>query len=317
MKSVALVGMGDTWELALDADVDEIWTINYYYEMPGIVPDRVFDIHDLYWYRDSADKIPKHKYHWLNHLMKEKDFRFYAPLEYPDVPGAEVYPIHEVAADLLSGFWRATDDDYILVNQFFTSSFDYIMALAIHEGFERIELYGWSMGWFNSSETEYKYQLPGLAFWTGLALGRGINVILDKDVDVFKSRMYCFGGYDMVTRQTLETFRKAWEFKLQERQAQFHTAQGTFKTFMELAQQNPEKEAYRNSLKAKQIEVNEAFKNLIHAEGALGMVEHLIKDVDLEETDVEIESHMIGIMGQLELDGRGGKEKWEKLVAEV
>jgi len=309
MKSVALVGMGDTWQLALDAEVDEVWTINYYNEMPGIVPDRVFDIHDLYWYRDSADKIPKHKKHWEEHLLKEKPFRFYAPLEYPDIPGVEVYPIHDVADNLLSNFWRGTVDKYEMINKFFTSSFDYIMALAIHEGFERIELYGWSMGWFNSSETEYRYQLPGLAFWNGMALGRGINVIVDKDVDVFKSRMYCYGGYDMVTRQTLETFAKAWEIKLQERQAEFHTAQGTFKTYLGLLNENPKNEAYQNSAKSKQVEVNDAFKNLIHAEGALGMVEHLIKAVDLEETDVDIQSRMQGVVGKLEFDGKFEAQK--------
>jgi len=309
MKSVALVGMGDTWSLVLDADVDETWSINYFYEMPGIELDRVFDIHNLHWYRDNVGKIPLHKHHWFKHLLEEKPFRFYAPLEYPEVPGLEVYPIREVAADLLSGFWRGTVDNHVLINKFFTSSFDYVMALAIHEGFERIELYGWSMGWFNSSETEYRYQLPGLAFWTGIALGRGITVLVDNEVDIFKSRMYCYGGYDMVTRQTLETFARAWELKLQECSATFHTTKGTFKTYMELAEANPDITEYQNNIKAKKTELNEAFKNLMHAEGALGMVDHLIKNVDLEETDVEIESNMLGVIGKLDFDSRGGKDK--------
>ena len=143
-----------------------------------------------------------------------------------------------------------------------------------------------------------------------MALGKGINVILDKKVDTFKSRMYCYGGYDMVTRQTLETFTRAWELKLQERSAEFQTIQGALKTYSELVETNPDNEEYQSAVKAKKQELNEAFKNLAHAEGALGMVDHLIKSVDLVETDVDIESNMLCVTGKLDFDSRGGKDKY-------
>ena len=99
MDSVALVGMGQSWREAINSKADEIWGINYIYELlenePEFHVDRVFDIHELGFYRDSMDKVEKHKKHW-EHLTHEKPFRFYAPLMYDEVPGMEVYPIWDV-----------------------------------------------------------------------------------------------------------------------------------------------------------------------------------------------------------------------------
>ena len=33
MDSIAIVGMGQSWQEALECDVDEIWGINYIYEL--------------------------------------------------------------------------------------------------------------------------------------------------------------------------------------------------------------------------------------------------------------------------------------------
>ena len=127
---IAVVGMGPSWNTVLDRqdEYDEIWTINYYYEMKGLKPDRVYDIHDLYFYRDSMDKVEKHAFHWEEHLLKEKDFRFFAPLPYPEVPDLEVYPMDRVMP-LLKDFHRMTEDGVEFVKMW-TSSLDYLMSAA-------------------------------------------------------------------------------------------------------------------------------------------------------------------------------------------
>ena len=62
----------------------------------------------------------------------------------------------------------------------FTNTLDYMIAYAIYKGFKIIDIYGVTMG----SAYEYKFQKPGLEFWVGYALGRGvkINIFGDKGV---------------------------------------------------------------------------------------------------------------------------------------
>jgi hypothetical protein len=58
--------------------------------------------------------------------------------------------------------------------RYFTSSAPFMIALAIHEGYERIEIYGFEM----SSREEYAYQKPCMEFWLGVAMGKDIEVYL-------------------------------------------------------------------------------------------------------------------------------------------
>ena len=57
MNSIAIIGMGPSWKEALHSKADENWGINYIYELteeePDLRVDRVFDIHELYFYKDS------------------------------------------------------------------------------------------------------------------------------------------------------------------------------------------------------------------------------------------------------------------------
>jgi len=306
MNSIAIIGMGPSWKEALHSKADENWGINYIYELteeePDLRVDRVFDIHELYFYKDSIDKVDKHQKHW-DFLTSEKPFRFYAPLEYPEVPDAEVYPIKEVMK-LADGFGRYTDDDgNVKKARLFTSSFDYLMGLAIYELLDgkahvhgegkRVECYGWSMGWFNASETEYRYQLPGTAHWIGIALGRGIEVVLDKETSIFKSKMYTYEGASMITRQTLEAFSQAWKMQIQGSQAKFHAAQANYATAEKHLENHPHNKVYKKELIAAQHDVNEAWKELLQRETAIHVIDNLIEHVDTAEMNVDLTSRLI------------------------
>jgi len=55
---------------------------------------------------------------------------------------------------------------------YFSNTVDYTLAMAIYEGFKEIDLYGVNM----AVDSEYAYQKPGVDFWCGVALGKGIKV---------------------------------------------------------------------------------------------------------------------------------------------
>lgn len=289
---LALVGMAPSRSEILDEQdaFDEIWTINYWYKfIPELNPDRVFDMHDLYFYRDSAAQVERNKKHW-EYIQSEKNHRFIAPLEYGGL--AEKYPLDKVAP-LITNFHRKPDE-YI---KMWASSFDYLMSLAIAEEWDEIHLYGWQMGWgTKGSETEYIYQLPGMAFWTGYAVSRGIDVWVDGKTPLFKAKMYTYNGGSMITRQTLESFKKAYNLQLEQAQAKFHKKQGELETFIELYKENPNNQAYKNSVESKQKEMSDAYMDVVRTETALNTVINFIENVDMEETNTEIESRLIKII---------------------
>ena len=55
---------------------------------------------------------------------------------------------------------------------YFTNTVDFALALSIYEGFKQIDIYAVTM----QQGGEYAYQKPGVEFWIGQALGRGIKV---------------------------------------------------------------------------------------------------------------------------------------------
>lgn len=82
---------------------------------------------------------------------------FYMYEAMPEVfPNSVTYPYEEVSRS---------------VTPYLESSMAYMLALAIHEGFDEIGLYGMQVAMWD----EYRYQRPNLEYLIGLAQGRGIK----------------------------------------------------------------------------------------------------------------------------------------------
>jgi hypothetical protein len=86
---------------------------------------------------------------------------------------------------------------------YFQSSVDFMLAMAIYEGYEEIYLYGVDM----SVAGEYETQKPSGSFWLGVAKGRGINIFLPDNCDLLKS--YFRYGYEDEKRETFIVKAKA------------------------------------------------------------------------------------------------------------
>lgn len=75
---------------------------------------------------------------------------------------------------------------------YFTNTVDYAIALAIHNGFKEINLYGVNM----ANGTEYAYQKSGVEYWLGQAMGRGIKVTTNGLLStILKTRDGLLYGY--------------------------------------------------------------------------------------------------------------------------
>jgi hypothetical protein len=190
MKSVALVGFSEkTMKFCLTSKADELWTLNHVYVIKDFPPvNRLFELHKKYWY--LRKEVPRSVAY--NEWLKEKHpFPIYMHRKRKEVPSSEKYPLKAVIEDCLSGLVEQDVNRKETVRKYFTSTFAYMMAMAIYEKFDVIELYGIDM----ENNTEYGYQRPCGEFWIGLAVGRGIKVILQEPCQLCDATLY---GYETV-----------------------------------------------------------------------------------------------------------------------
>ena len=182
-KTVAMVGMATaTCALAPYKDKDvEIWALNEMHAFPWLTrATRWFQIHhSTLWKRDIAKRNVHGHREWLQE--NPLDIPIYMQYYQEEVPGSVEYPLRDVCAKFFKNIRRG--DAKI---KYFTSTLAYMMGIALLDGFERIELYGFEM----SSSDEYVEQKGCAEFWIGLAMGLGIEIYLPPRCILMWSNLY-------------------------------------------------------------------------------------------------------------------------------
>lgn len=179
MRTVAIIGKApsvsaiapsvERWGCNdLPAQRDEGWAFDAW--------DRWFDVH-------TEGHIRKHRpAAWDWYRTRGSVRPIYLLTATPVIPGSRPYPFATIQAAFAWGGG---------VEEFFTSSVDYMLALAIHERVDRIALHGVDL-WAASHERGT--QRNGAHYWIGIARGRGIEVVIPDHSSLCKiERMYgCF-----------------------------------------------------------------------------------------------------------------------------
>lgn len=102
-------------------------------------------------------------YHWYRKQTKP----IYLQRQQPDIPASLAFPRTAVQE-----FFPAP------MNRYFTCSGAWLIALAIMEGFERIELWGYEI---RVTKPAYAWERPNVFFWIEEARKRGIEVWLPPE----------------------------------------------------------------------------------------------------------------------------------------
>ena len=138
----------------------EIWNLNmsnrmgFTHDQDGRYrSDRHFDLHPLS--VQSQDDMA-----WIHCCPVP----LYLTEPYLENPNVVVYPLSEVQAHY---------QEYC-ARPYFASSFAYMLALAMHEGYQTIGLFGCDLDWGRERMVEH----GNLAFWVGLARGLGHTVMV-------------------------------------------------------------------------------------------------------------------------------------------
>lgn len=156
-----IIGKGKGWE---DAPLDgESWGITQLILRRPV--SRVVDMNDYALWGEREAKEAR--------LARQEALRL--DVEYVDLHN---YPLNAV----IDRF--GTD--------YFSSTVDYAIALALYEGQTEIDLYGVNM----ANHGEYSYQKPGADFWCGVAIGVGAKVrIHGKWSSLMRTRDNLLYGY--------------------------------------------------------------------------------------------------------------------------
>ena len=212
MRTVALVGFAsNTRHLAYDLPGHiEMWTLNrgWHFADKFTRIDRLFEMHDLAYLQDPNNSDTREtrrigdKAHW-DWLQERHDYPLYCLDAYSEIPNAIRYPLESVSLDVYRHIWRGGER-----LELFTSSFDYMLALSIYEGYNRVLVFGFEM----ATGTEYSYQRDAMLLLVGTANGRGIDVVIPEQSGLIpRMKLYGYEGAQMISRQTLDAYKRQAE----------------------------------------------------------------------------------------------------------
>jgi hypothetical protein len=187
VKKVALLGHSPSTreEAPFDNPSYECWTMNDAQGfLKGRRADRWFEIHIEEIWREPSRRSGNYL-EWLRQFAGP----IYMDRHYDEFPASVAYPFEEMFAKYGRGV--------------FGSSFSYLIALAVEEGFTTIEMYGCDL----SSESEYKKQRESTAFWIGYCRGKGIEFVLPKATPILCAQPYGRGVQAVpgLTEETINT----------------------------------------------------------------------------------------------------------------
>lgn len=267
MKSVAIVGANElTQHYGLNAETDEVWALGSVYNtFPVQFMTRYFELHPR-WMLESDKYKP-------GHLEKVEE------LLAPRVPvvWARDYPLR-AAFRLCDPFTRGG-----IKQRVFRSTIDFLIAAALVEDFERIELYGIDMG----SSTEHKYQVPSASFWIGLATGRGVEVELPEETTLLRGKVYAYElGAQMISRTNAEQELIDYQNAESDAQQRVNFLNGVAAERQQKAQAattQAEQEQAVESMQEIATALEYAQRDLYVAHGARQSMERLIAKFDMEE----------------------------------
>jgi len=163
-RSVTILGFfQDRREAPLDTT--EVWG-SMYEAYDDLRWTRWFEMHQL----DFLRRWRPNHVAWLAKQSRP----IYMLEAYPEIPAAVAYPRQEVNAALGRRFGFSHD--------YFTSSFSYMLALALHEHFGAVGLYGVGL----IEDGECLYERAGLEYLIGMAQGAGVKVTMGKGTPILR-----------------------------------------------------------------------------------------------------------------------------------
>lgn len=210
-KKVAILGtVPHKLKAPFDNQEFEIWAIAHAClgdPLPRV--DRIFEVH-------KWDEVVK----WGSPQAWAK---------HPNIPVYLIEPREDVPNSFPFPFKELEDKFQIFEHRkecYFTNSISEMVALALHEDFEEIHIYGVNM----SHSSEYEFQKPSCEYFLGLAKGLGKKIYVPSESDLCKS-YFIYGRDEEKQTETLKKLEDRRGF-LTNMQAQYSNNQAIARDMM-------------------------------------------------------------------------------------
>lgn len=284
-KAVAMVGFSSRHRLLTPFDDPNIsiWGLNRLHQQDWFKRgDVMFQIHPIKYLQECVglSEGDREHYDWLT---QEHPFPIYCQKKYAEFPSSVEYPIKEMRSKF---------------GDFYTSTLAYMMALAIDQGYNHFELYGFDM----EAETEYKHQRDSAEYFIGLAEGMGLDVFLPQNSALLK------GGLGMYAYETTEVgFRQLLEGRKLQLDTQQKTASNTYNILLG-------KENKLAELAEKYPDLKEALTGVVDEREKQGWMINTINGArqEIEEVIRLFDNHYNDLNRELESGGEDGEESTDE-----
>lgn len=176
MRTVRILGTaGNLPDIPETPNGVEVWACNdpKSYQKFTLLPcqdyTRWFNLHS----RAHMEAAYPRGFKWL--LSQNGSKPFYTIKFWSDIPGCVEFP-----RQLIQETFATSKGP----NRYFTCSVTWLLAFAILEGFERIELWGFRLRDKPDRGHEcYKFERPCIAYWIEQARSRGIEIFYQQEVE--------------------------------------------------------------------------------------------------------------------------------------
>jgi hypothetical protein len=176
MKTVAIVGKAElNWRLApFDDLTKDIWGLGWWAALGKYSRiTAAFEVHKPWvWEKQPGYGEWLYQNHDFPIYMRHGDFEMPACIPYPEL---------QIKDWFFGRLYRGPD----LIEQFFTSSIAYMLALALYMDYKRIEVYGLEM-----NLQKYQYQRDSIFWWLGYANGMRVQVVIPENSKLFINNHY-------------------------------------------------------------------------------------------------------------------------------
>lgn len=263
-KAVALVGFSKLSNQGAYSLPDgmELWTCNHGHVLNFPRIDALFEMHQWELIQDPNYLTEERRNQHTAFMKAPHDFPIYMAAILPTIPASVRFPLED--AQGIAGKYLG-----------FTSSFCYMIALAIMDGFDRIEVHGFDM----DTVTEYRYQREDALRWISFAEGRGIDVHIAPTSGLLEEKiLYGYEGIPMVSRQTLEAHKKQYDREQQSSYEKMTEWIGVLKERRKLG-------ASRRKITEAGETMNGYMRQAAMNEGASQALQFLLDTCDLKEVE--------------------------------
>lgn len=178
MKPLAIVGNGPTRVHAPHDNKDyDVWAMNNH---PFLWQKRITALFEMHPDALTCERYADDYKQWL---QQRHDFPIYMHHVHADIPNSVQFPREKIAQYRGNLFQKGGQ----FVKDFYAESSTYMMALALHLGYRRLELYG-----IDLNKLENKQRRDSVFFWLGILQANHMQIVIHEDSPLISEALYPF-----------------------------------------------------------------------------------------------------------------------------